>query len=275
MSTIKFSKMHGLGNDFVVIDGISQSVHLKKSMVKQWADRHVGIGFDQLLLILPSKKADFSCAIFNSDGTSAEQCGNGIRCAARFIYDKGLLRKKSMTIETAKDVLEALIEKDETIRVNMGMPRFEPSDVPFAASHLQHLYEIPLEEGQPGLALAVLSMGNPHAILQIEAIENFPVTKFGPLISTHQWFPEGVNVGFMEVVSSSHIRLRTFERGAGETLACGSNACAAVVSGINNHLLENKVKVELPLGNLWVSWEGEKNPVVLSGPAEYVFSGEI
>ncbi len=272
---MNFSKMHGLGNDFVVMDGTAQPIHLEKSVIKKLADRHTGIGFDQLLIILPSKKADFACRIFNSDGTEAEQCGNGMRCIARYIHESHLSDKKNLTIETLSDVTEILIENNEMIRVNMGMPRFEPSEIPFNADRIRHLYEIPLEEGQPGFALAVLSMGNPHAILQVTSIKKFPVEKFGPLISTHALFPKGVNVGFMEVVNPAHIRLRTFERGVGETLACGSNACAAVVSGIRNDILEKGVKVELSLGHLWVSWAGEKEPVLLTGPATHVFQGAI
>ena len=265
--------MHGLGNDFVIIDGISQSIHRKKIPVQALANRHTGIGFDQLLLILPSKKADFACTIFNSDGTEAEQCGNGMRCVARFIHEHHLSAKKSITIETKAGIIETFIDDYENIRVNMGVPRFEPFDIPFNADRVRHLYEIPLDDNQPGLALAVLSMGNPHAILQVTSLREFPVAKFGSMISTHPLFPKGTNVGFMEILTPNHIRLRTFERGAGDTLACGSNACAAVVSGIRNNLLEKYVKVELPLGNLWVKWENEKDSVMLIGPATHVFSG--
>lgn len=265
--------MHGLGNDFVIIDGLSQSVNLKKIPVKALANRHSGIGFDQLLIIVSSKKADFGCVIFNSDGSEAEQCGNGMRCIARYIQDHQLSTEKSISVETKAGVIPIHFENNNTIRVDMGRPRFEPSDIPFKADRMRHLYEIPLDDGQPGLALAVVSMGNPHAILQVASIKTFPVAKFGPVISTHASFPKGTNVGFMEVVSPEHIRLRTYERGAGETLACGSNACAAVVSGIRNDLLAKKVKVELVLGDLWVDWEDEKGSVVLTGPATDVFSG--
>ncbi len=275
MNTILFSKMHGLGNDFVVIDGVSQSIQLKNLSIKQLANRHTGIGFDQLLLIAPSQQADFSCIIFNADGTEAEQCGNGMRCVARFIHENNLSHKKIITVETKAGISTLLIDDYEHIRVNMGNPGFEPSEIPFNADRERRLYEIPLDDGQPGFALAVLSMGNPHAILQVSSIKKFPVAKFGPQISTHRLFPKGVNVGFMEVVSANHIRLRTVERGSGETLACGSNACAAVVSGIRNNILEKKVRVELALGDLWVEWENEKDPVFLTGPAAHVFSGKI
>ena len=275
MTTLRFSKMHGLGNDFIVLDGISQSIDLKKISLTSLADRHSGIGFDQLLLILPSKKADFLCRIFNADGTEAEQCGNGMRCIARFLHENHLSVKTNITIETRAGLINTSINDYNHIQVNMGVPRFEPSDIPFIADRIRHLYEIPLDDGQPGFALSVLSMGNPHAILQVASIRQFPVTQFGPVISKHRLFPKGTNVGFMEVVNPTHIRLRTWERGAGETLACGSNACAAVVSGILNHLLEKNVRVELARGNLHVTWENENAPVLLSGPATQVFDGSI
>lgn len=275
MKTLTFSKMHGLGNDFVVIDGISQSIDIKKMNVKQLANRHSGIGFDQLLLILPSKKADVSCVIFNSDGSEAEQCGNGMRCIARFVQENNLSNKKTISIETKSGIVEVWAKDYENIQVNMGVPRFEPSDVPFKADRVRQLYEISLDDGQPGYAVAVLSMGNPHAILQVASVKTFPVLTVGPIISTHRFFPKGTNVGFMELIDSSHIRLRTFERGSGETLACGSNACAAVVAGIKNNLLAKKVKVDLALGALWVTWNVENEPVMLTGPAALVFNGKM
>ncbi len=275
MATLHFSKMHGLGNDFVVLNGVSQKINPAELPIRELADRHSGIGFDQLLLILPSQKADFSCVIFNADGSEAEQCGNGMRCVARFIHENKLVDRPSLTLETKAGKVEALIESYEKIRIDMGVPRFEPSDIPFNADKIRNLYELPLEDGQPGLALAVLSMGNPHAILQVTSLKKFPVHQFGPLISTHRFFPRGANVGFMEMVNPHHIRLRTFERGAGETLACGSNASAAVVAGIKNHLLEKKVRVELARGDLWVEWEGNNHSVMLTGPAVMVFRGEL
>lgn len=275
MNSLHFSKMHALGNDFVVIDGVSQSFPLKKIPIQSLADRHSGIGFDQLLVIQSSSKADFSCVIFNSDGTQAEQCGNGMRCIARFVHENALSHQKSISIETKAGIITTFIEDYNHIQVNMGVPHFEPSRVPFHADRIRHLYEIPLEDGQPGLALAVLSMGNPHAILQVASIDTFPIAHFGPLISSHRLFPKGTNVGFMEVIDLNHIRLRTFERGVGETLACGSNACAAVVSGIQNNLLKKQVRVQLARGDLSVSWENEKAPVMLTGPASHVYTGEI
>lgn len=256
---IKFCKMHGLGNDFIVIDGITQSVSIDKISIPKIADRHRGIGFDQLLLIQPSKDADFSCRIFNSDGSEAEQCGNGMRCIARFIQEEQLSDKKTLTIETKAGVMEATIHDFENISVNMGLPKLETAR------------DISID--QQTLRLDILSLGNPHAILQVNSAKDSPVTELGPKISTHTSFPHGTNVGFMEIVNRNHIRLRTFERGAGETFACGSNSCAAVVAGIANHSLDPKVKVELKLGNLWIEWNGKNSPVMMTGPAEKVFSG--
>ncbi len=273
MNTFNFSKMHGLGNDFIVINGITQSIDKAKLPVKQLADRHLGIGFDQLLLITPSKKADFACVIYNSDGTEAEQCGNGMRCIARFIREEKLSDKKVLSIETKAGIIEILIHDYDRIEVNMGLPRFEPSEIPFRSSSVKKLYELSFGDGQPGFALSILSMGNPHAILQVSSIQQFPVNTIAPLIAAHSFFPEGVNVGFMEVLTKKHIRLRTFERGAGETFACGSNACAAVVAGIVNNLLDHEVKVELSFGDLRVKWEGMNKPVILTGPASFSFSG--
>ncbi len=275
MTTFTFSKMHGIGNDFVVIEGLSQSIHVNKIPVKLLADRHSGIGFDQLLVILPSKKADFACLIFNADGSEAEQCGNGMRCIARFLHENNITNKSSISIETKAGQTTIKVDDYDHIHVNMGLPRFEPTDIPFKADRTRLLYEISLDDGQPGFALSVLSMGNPHAILQVASAKTFPVTQFGSVISTHRLFPKGTNVGFMEIVNPTHIRLRTFERGVGETLACGSNACAAVVSGIRNNLLEKKVKVELSLGDLFVQWDNEKTPVILTGSASQVFSGKV
>ena len=272
---LTFNKMHGLGNDFVVIDGITHTANLTKPLIQALANRHTGIGFDQLLLIKTSQLADFSCLIFNADGSEAEQCGNGMRCVARFVHENKLTTKDTITLETKTRIIQAKIINYNTIWIDMGIPVFEPSAIPFNADRIRKLYEIPLDDGQPGFALSVLSMGNPHAILQVSSTQHFPVTKFGPQVSTHSLFPHGVNVGFMEVVSPAHIRLRTYERGSGETLACGSNACAAVVAGINGNVLEHEVLVELSLGNLTVKWTGENAPVEMTGPAALVFCGNI
>jgi len=272
---LQFAKMHGLGNDFMVVDGISQPVTLDKKTIQQWANRHSGVGFDQLLLLQPAKDADIGCVIYNADGSEAEQCGNGMRCVARYVHEKKLVDKKNLVIATKAGKVNAVIEDYDTIHVAIGIPQFEPSLIPFQADQIRSLYEIPLDDGQPGLALSVLSLGNPHAILQVSSVKQFPVAKFGPLLATHRFFPRGANVGFMEIVTPQHIRLRTFERGAGETLACGSNACAAVIAGIKNKMLEHEVKVELKLGALSVKWEDEQKPVVLTGPTSWVFEGTL
>lgn len=258
---IKFWKMHGLGNDFVVIDTLTQDVSINALPIKELAHRHTGIGFDQLLLIGKSDNADFSCRIFNSDGSEAEQCGNGMRCVTRYIQESKLSSKNKLSIETKAGIVEAIINDFDHIQVNMGTPTFDaPCDI---------------ELDDNSYKLTIVSMGNPHAILPVDTIKTFPISNIGPKISTHSIFPHGTNVGFMEVVDRGHIRLRTFERGSGETLACGSNACAAVVAGIQNGLLDNKVKVELLLGDLWIEWTGKDMPVLMIGPAAAVFEGRI
>lgn len=253
--------MHGLGNDFVVINGISQTINLEKISISHLADRHRGIGFDQLLLILPAKNVDFSCRIFNSDGSEAEQCGNGMRCVARFILEERLSDKKTLRIETKSGVVETTVFDFENISVQMGIPKIDSPQTITINDH--------------DIELDVLSMGNPHAILKVKSVKEFPVNEIGSALSTHKNFPEGINVGFMEVLDRDHIRLRTFERGAGETSACGTNSCAAVVTGIENNLLNKKVKVAVPGGNLWIEWSGKNSSVSMTGPAEKVFSGVI
>ena len=265
--------MHGLGNDFVIIDGISQPIDIQSLTIPNLADRHLGIGFNQLLFIYPTKKADVACQIFNADGSEAEQCGNGMRCVARFLHEEKITDKKSLRIETKAGIMQVLITNYDDIQVNMGNPCFEPDAIPCKANQIKKRYELPLDENQTHLTMAVLSMGNPHAILQVNSVLDFPVEKIAPQIARHAFFPHGTNVGFMEIVDPKHIRLRTYERGVGETVACGSNACAAVVSGIQNHSLDHKVKVELRYGTLWIEWDGAKGPVLMSGPAARVFSG--
>lgn len=271
---ISFYKMHGLGNDFLVMDGISERIDSATLPIKKWSHRYLGIGFDQLLLILPSHKADIACQIFNADGSEAEQCGNGMRCIARFAYDKKLVTQRSLSIETKAGIVHATVLPDEQIEVDMGRPCFEPTLIPFQTDKIRKLYELTLDDGQPGYAVSVLSMGNPHAILQVNSIKTFPVTSTAPIITAHRAFPRGVNVGFMEIVTPQHIRLRTIERGVGETLACGSNACAAVVAGILNNSLQPRVRVELQYGDLWISWDGsDRSAVIMQGLASYVFAG--
>lgn len=268
-----FCKMHGLGNDFIVVDAIQQPINIKKIPISLLADRHLGIGFDQLLLITKSSNADFACQIFNADGSEAEQCGNGMRCVARFVHEEQLTQKKSLTLETVSGIVNVIIHNYDRIEISMNTPCFEPAKIPFIAEKLSRQYEIAINPTTPLLTCSVLSMGNPHAILHVPSINEAPVSTVGLKLATHPFFPKGTNVGFMEIVNPQHIRLRTFERGAGETFACGSNACAAVVAGILNHGLDHKVNVELTYGNLLVEWPSENSPVILSGSATRVFSG--
>jgi diaminopimelate epimerase len=270
---IKFSKMHGLGNDFIVIDSTTQPFQLSVASISALADRHRGIGFDQLLQIEKSSKADFACRIFNSDGSEAEQCGNGLRCVGRFLYEENLTAKKSFTIETKAGLFDVLIHAIDLIQVSMGAPCFQLEKIPFLAEGIQKTYI--LDVNQSPLRFSVLSMGNPHAVMEVDSVQNFPVNKIGPVVAQHPAFPQSTNVGFMEILDRTHIRLRTFERGVGETFACGSNACAAVVAGINNNLLDHQVIVILLYGELLIEWQGMNNPVLMTGPATRVFDGMI
>jgi diaminopimelate epimerase len=272
--SIPFHKMHGLGNDFVVINAVQQPFDPRQLPIRALAHRHTGIGFDQLLLIGPSSRADFACRIFNSDGSEAEQCGNGLRCVVRYIQETGLSHKKTLLLETTAGVFEAVIREDNLIQVTLGVPHFQSEQIPSLTDTVNNIYEIELNP-KTRLPLMVLSLGNPHAILRVDTVENFPVSEMGQQIATHPVFPQGTNVGFMEIIDSQHIRLRTFERGVGETLACGSNACATVIAGILNHSLHQKVNVQLPLGELWIEWEGKNNPVKMIGPATTVFKGTL
>jgi diaminopimelate epimerase len=264
--------MQALGNDFVVIDGIKQDIDVNTTMIPQIADRHFGIGFDQLLLIQKSQHADFACRFFNADGSEAEQCGNGIRCVARFINEEGLSEETSLKIETKAGIVALKIHDFENIEAMMGIPIFDPKKIPFSAEKIQKSYDISIDHPLSPLSIAVLSLGNPHAILSVDSIDdNLPIAELSKKIAAY--FPQGANVGFMQVINPKRIRLRTFERGVGETLSCGSNACAAVVAGILNNGLDNIVTVELSHGNLSIEWQGENKPVLMSGPAMRVFSG--
>lgn len=269
---VLFRKMHGLGNDFVVIHALDHPLNIKKYNIQLLADRHLGIGFDQLLLVERSTEADFSCRIFNADGSEAEQCGNGVRCVARFIHEEKLSPNKTIMLATKAGILKIVIEDYDHIQVTMGLPKFEPSEIPFLIEHSANMYEI--ADASPD-QLTVLSMGNPHAILQVPSVDNCPVADIGAKISSHPAFPAGTNTGFVEVINRNTIRLRTFERGSGETFSCGSNACAAVVAGIKNGWLDNKVTVQVTYGSLIVEWQGEQNPVIMTGPAASVFTGKV
>lgn len=271
---LKFTKMQGLGNDFVVLDGINQSVNLDQQQIRLLADRHFGIGCDQILLVeKASGLADFRYRIFNADGSEVEQCGNGARCFVRYVHDHSLTQKNEIRIETLSGVISPKLEGNGNITVNMGKPIFEPKEIPFAAEKYALTY--PLEIQNKPVKISVLSMGNPHAVRIIQDIENAPVNSEGALIETHPRFPQRVNVGYMQVIDRKHIKLRVFERGAGETLACGTGACAAVVAGINLDLLDHQVTVSTRGGELKISWDGQDKPVWMTGPAVTVFEGEI
>jgi len=273
---LKFSKMHGLGNDFIVIDAIQQNVQLSKEQIRFMADRHFGIGCDQLLLVEKSTSADvdFRYRIFNADGGEVSQCGNGARCFARYVHDQGLTTKETIAVETASGVIYPTIQADGNVRVDMGKPAFAPEKVPFMAESEAVTYLIDVQ-GYDKVEIASVSMGNPHAVMLVDDVETAAVEKIGPVMESHERFPERVNVGFMQLVNSETIRLRVFERGSGETTACGTGACAAVVTGIRRGLLARDVTVSLPGGQLQISWPDENASVWMTGPAEHVFDGEI
>ena len=272
---LRFSKMHGLGNDFVVIDGVRQQVTLDAATVRRLADRHTGIGCDQLLLVEPPPDAsvDFRYRIFNADGGEVEQCGNGARCFARFVHDQGLCDKTALRVATRAGVLELRQEADGQVTVDMGVPEFEPARIPFTAAARATTYRLDTELGE--VSFGAVALGNPHAVLQVDDPDQAPVATLGPLLESHPDFPRRVNVGFLGVVDRGHVRLRVFERGVGETQACGSGACAAVVVGRQQGLLDARVAVDLAGGRLVISWLGEGEPVLMTGPATHVFEGEI
>ena len=272
---IDFTKMHGLGNDFVVIDAISQSIDLNTDQLRLIADRRLGVGCDQILLVEAPRRpeVDFTYRIFNADGSEVEQCGNGARCFARFVHDKGMSAKSDIPVATASGVIQLHLEKDGQVTVNMGAPIFEPARIPFVAEAPADSYR--LDVNDESLDISVVSMGNPHAVLRVEDIETAPVGRLGAQIEAHPRFPQRVNAGFMQVLDRRHIRLRVFERGSGETLACGSGACAAVVAGRQRGWLDDTVSVSLRGGELRISWAGGTEPVMMTGPAVSVFEGEL
>jgi diaminopimelate epimerase len=272
---INFTKMHGLGNDFVVIDAINQAVNLSPEQIRFLADRHFGIGFDQLLLIEKPEKpdADFKYRIFNADGGEVAQCGNGARCFARFVNEKNLFTGNEIAVDTNNGRLVLKINKDNTVSVNMGVPEFNPAKIPLAAELESDSYSVTVN-GQT-IHFGAVSMGNPHAVIKVDDAAAAPVQEFGRLLENHALFPERANIGFMQILDRMRIKLRVFERGAGETLACGSGACAAVSVGIRQHLLDSLVTVELTGGSLVISWEGGNQPLWMTGPAATVFEGEV
>ncbi len=273
--SIRFTKMHGLGNDFAVFDAINQTLEFDTALVKFLADRHEGIGFDQLLIVesYAGNDADFRYRIFNADGSEVEHCGNGARCFARFVYEQGLTHKTSIPVMTESGRIVLDLTADGQVTVNMGIPRLEPAEIPFIFQQRQILYTV--EIGQDSVQLAAVSMGNPHAVLQVIDTETAPVESLGAILESHPLFPKRVNVGFMQVLDADHIRLRVFERGVGETRACGTGACAAVVAGRLQGLLADQVQVELPGGRLQIAWQGEGQPVYMTGPATTVYTGTV
>jgi diaminopimelate epimerase len=272
---LRFTKMQGQGNDFIVIDGVRHPVELSPAQVKRLADRHFGVGFDQLLLVEKPQSPgnDFRYRIYNADGGEVEQCGNGARCFARFVLDEGLTQKREIRVETASGVIVPRVEDSGLVMVDMGPPRFDPKAIPFAAVHESPTYRI--DVAGEALEVSVLSMGNPHAVQVVADVDRAPVTTQGPLIEHHASFPQRVNAGYMQIVSRSHIRLRAWERGAGETLACGTGACAAVVAGIRLGRLDPEVRVTTRGGDLRIRWPGGSSPVMMTGDAVRVFDGEI
>ncbi len=272
---LEFTKMQGLGNDFVVIDATARPLDLSAQQIQHLADRHFGVGCDQVLLVEAPRSpgTDFRYRIFNADGGEVEQCGNGARCFARFVRERGLSGKDEIVVETAGGIIRPRIEADGRVTVNMGAPRFKPADIPFIAGGAAPRYDIDVAGRR--LSIGAVSMGNPHAVLQVNNVREAAVAEIGPLIERHARFPKRVNAGFMEIVSPQHIRLRVFERGAGETLACGTGACAAVAVGRTWGLLDGDVTVDLSGGSLTIHWDGDDNPLWMTGPAERVFEGRI
>lgn len=272
---LKFTKMQALGNDFIVLNGITQKVTLTPTQYQHLANRHFGIGCDQFLIIEAARQVDtdFYYRIINADGGEVEQCGNGARCFAKYVFEKGLTRKREIRVETISGIIVPRLENDDQVTVKMGSPRFDPLQIPFLAEAAAITY--PLLIGNIEREISVVSMGNPHAIQIVEDLSQAPVGEEGPLIESHIRFPQRVNAGYMQIIDRNHIQLRVYERGAGETLACGTGACAAVVSGIRRGLLDPNVEVTTRGGKLIISWSGGDHPVLMTGPAVTVYEGEI
>lgn len=272
---LRFTKMHGLGNDFMVLDLISQHAHIQPKHVRLWGDRKTGVGFDQLLIVeTPSTPdVDFRYRIFNADGSEVEQCGNGARCFARFVFDKRLTVKKQIRVETRGGIIELLLKGDGQVRVDMGAPRLQAAEIPFIAETetLSHAVQV---EGET-VELAVVSMGNPHGVLRVADVDQAPVLTLGPKLECHPRFPQKANIGFLQIIDAQRARLRVWERGVGETRACGTGACAAAVAGIRQGWLKSPVSIELPGGLLNIEWDGVGQPVLMTGPATRVYEGQV
>jgi diaminopimelate epimerase len=283
---LKFTKMHGAGNDFIVVDAVNQQVDLSPEQWARLADRRFGIGADQILIVeRPSEEGcDFRYRIFNNDGGEVEQCGNGSRAFVRFVSDKGLTDKRSIRVQTMAGIITPRLEDDGSVTVDMGAPRLEPAKVPFDSSGLDGVVQgrdtlwpltVRARGAEQTVLVSTVSMGNPHAVQVVDDVDTAPVAETGPQIENHLRFPKRVNAGYLQVLDRGHVKLRVFERGAGETLACGTGACAAVVAGIRRGLLDSPVRVDARGGRLSIAWAGEGQPVYLSGPAETVFEGEV
>ena len=272
---LEFTKMHGLGNDFMVVDLISQRAYLDTLTIQRLADRHFGIGFDQLLVVEPPDlpNVDFKYRIFNADGSEVEQCGNGVRCFARFVHERQLTTKTKIKVQTKAGIVEPELGANGWVRVNMGYPKFLPQEIPFLAQEPDSLYDIELA-GQEQLTIDVVNMGNPHAVTIVPDVITADVARLGPQVESHSRFPQRVNAGFMQIVDEKHARLRVFERGVGETLACGTGACAAAVSGMRRGLLGSSVEVELAGGKLLIEWK-EGDVVWMTGPTANVYQGRL
>lgn len=270
---LEFTKMHGLGNDFMVVDLISQRAFFDAMTIRRLADRHFGIGFDQLLIVEPPDfpNVDFKYRIFNADGSEVEQCGNGVRCFARFVYERQLTNKKRFKVQTSAGIVEPELGENGWVRVNMGYPKFLPNEIPFLAEEPDALYDIALQDNEL-LTIDVVNMGNPHAVTIVPDVLTADVAKIGPQVEAHARFPQRVNAGFMQIVDEKHARLRVFERGVGETMACGTGACAAAVSGMRRGLLANNVEIELAGGKLQIEWK-EGDVVWMTGPTATVYEG--
>jgi diaminopimelate epimerase len=272
---LEFTKMHGLGNDFMVVDLISQRAYLDTVTIQRLADRHFGIGFDQLLIVEPPDlpNVDFKYRIFNADGSEVEQCGNGVRCFARFVHERQLTTKTKIKVQTKAGIVEPELGANGWVRVNMGYPKFLPSEIPFLADEPENLYDIELADNEK-LTIDVVNMGNPHAVTIVPDVITADVARIGPQVESHERFPQRVNAGFMQIIDEKHARLRVFERGVGETLACGTGACAAAVSGVRRGLLANNVEIELAGGKLQIEWK-EGDVVWMTGPTANVYQGRI
>jgi len=272
---ISFAKMHGLGNDFMVVDAISQNIFLTEGQIRRLSNRHTGVGFDQLLLIEPPPQpdVDFHYRIYNADGSEVAQCGNGVRCLAKFVRKMGLTWKKKIRVSTMKGIMDLVVMRNGLVSVDMGIPELAPNKIPLNTEIQAVDYQLQLQDSQ--ITFGSVSMGNPHCVLSVDDIDQALVDEIGLQINQHHLFPEGVNVGFMQVVSESEVKLRVFERGTGETRACGSGACASAVVGRLQNRLQQRIKVFLPGGHLHIDWEGVGQSLKMIGPAEFVYHGYI